>query len=201
MHLWAVLQRAGGGHKVFGPEWWSGDALVCGYSRGKLYRTKLVKTPRGYVADNAVLACLDALTIDACVSPRGDLIVATHSGGPDWGSGPAGKGKLYKVSYADRDCPQPVRTWASSPHEVRIALDRPLDPQAFKDLDKLAIIEYGPYVRAGDRFESFAPGYAVVERQSRARENGCPCWRQISLPTAARSSWPPARTPRRSTMR
>jgi putative heme-binding domain-containing protein len=162
------------GNKVFGPEWWLGDALVCGYSRGKLFRTTLVKTPRGYVADNTVLACLDALTIDACLSPRGELIVATHSGGPDWGSGPAGKGKLYQVSYVDRDCPQPVRAWASSPHEVRIAFDRPLDPRACQELSKHAIIEGGPYVRAGDRFESFAPGYAAVERQSRAARKRLP---------------------------
>ena len=29
-----------------------GDALVTGYSRGKLFRTKLAKTPAGYVAQN-----------------------------------------------------------------------------------------------------------------------------------------------------
>jgi len=30
---------------IFGPAWWQGDALIAGYSRGKLYRTKLAKTP------------------------------------------------------------------------------------------------------------------------------------------------------------
>ncbi|PYI99837.1 MAG: hypothetical protein DME25_22065, partial [Verrucomicrobia bacterium] len=79
----------------FGPAWWAGDALVSGYSRGKLYRTKLVKTAVGYVAQNQLIACLQALTVDACVSPRGDLVVSTHSGQPDWGSGPNGQGKLY----------------------------------------------------------------------------------------------------------
>src|SRR5206468_2180021 len=33
---------------VFGPLWWAGDALVAGYSRAKLFRTKLARTPAGY---------------------------------------------------------------------------------------------------------------------------------------------------------
>lgn len=156
------------GGRVFGPEWWLGDAIVCGYSRGKLYRTTLVKTDHGYVADGAVLGCLDMLTVDAALSPSGDLVVATHSGGPDWGSGPGGKGKLYKIIYDDPDCPQPVRAWASSPHEVHIAFDRPLDPENFTDFGDRVMIEYGPHVRAGDRFESLWPGYSAVELQTRS---------------------------------
>ena len=35
-------------------------------------------------------------------------VVACHSGGPDWGSGPTGKGKLYKISYDAPTNPQPV---------------------------------------------------------------------------------------------
>ncbi|HKI72065.1 MAG TPA: hypothetical protein VKA81_06805, partial [Verrucomicrobiae bacterium] len=70
------------GEGVFGPENWAGDAIIAGYSRGKLWRTKLVKTAAGYVAQTHLLATLQALTVDACVSPRGDLIVATHSGQP-----------------------------------------------------------------------------------------------------------------------
>ncbi|HEX4149081.1 MAG TPA: ThuA domain-containing protein, partial [Pirellulales bacterium] len=153
------------GGKIFGPGWWADNVFVTGYSRGKLYRTTLVKTPLGYVADNALLASLNMLTTDVCLSPRGELVVATHSGGPDWGSGPAGKGALFQLAYADSECPQPVRAWAASPHEVRIALDRPLAPEHFKDLAKQVQIEYGPNVRAGDRFEAFHPGYAVVEMQ------------------------------------
>src|SRR5690606_6405268 len=42
--------------QFFGPELWQGDAFVSGYSRGKLYRTKLVKTAAGYVANNAIIA-------------------------------------------------------------------------------------------------------------------------------------------------
>ncbi len=155
------------GGRVFGPEWWLGDAIVCGYSRGKLYRTTLVKTDAGYVAEGAVLACLNMLAVDACLSPPGELVVATHSGGPDWGSGPAGHGKLYKIEYEDRDGPQPVRAWAAAPHEVRIAFDRPLDADDFRRFTVDLKIEYGPYVRAGDRFESLWPGYSVVELQAR----------------------------------
>ncbi len=42
---------------AFGPAWWAGDALVCGESRGKIFRTKLTKTGAGYVAMNQTIAC------------------------------------------------------------------------------------------------------------------------------------------------
>jgi putative heme-binding domain-containing protein len=156
------------GGPTFGPAIWAGDAFVTGYSRGKLYRTKLVKTPSGYVAQNQIFACLNMLTVDTCVSPKGDLIVACHSGLPDWGSGPSGKGKLYKISYTDRDEPQPVLAWSAGPREVRLAFDRPLSPQRLSEVTRGITIEHGPYVRAGDRFESLRPGYAVVQMQLRA---------------------------------
>ncbi len=155
----------GGEGAVFGPSWWAGDAIICGESRGKLYRTKLVKTTNGYVARNDVIACLNMLTVDACVSPKGDLVVAAHSGPPDWGTGPLGKGKLYKVRYRHPDAPQPVLAWAAGPREVRVAFDRPLDPTQLQNLTKQVRIEYGPYVRAGDRFEVLKPPYAVVQQQ------------------------------------
>src|SRR2546421_3032486 len=47
------------GGPVFGPAWWKSDVFVAGYSRSKLYRTTLVKTPAGYVAQNNLLACLN----------------------------------------------------------------------------------------------------------------------------------------------
>src|SRR5262245_45415483 len=84
------------GGPTFGPKSWAGDALICGESRGKIYRTQLVKTPAGYIAQNHLLARLNMLTIDACVSPKGDLVATVHSGPPDWGTGPSGKGRLYK---------------------------------------------------------------------------------------------------------
>jgi putative heme-binding domain-containing protein len=149
----------------FGPDWWAGDAFVCGYSRGKIWRTKLVNTPSGYVAQNQLLACLSALTVDACVSPRGDLVVSTHSGQPDWGSGPNGKGQLYQIRYTDTNTPQPVLVWNASPTELRIAFDHPLDPAALRDVTHKTRIESGKFVSAGDRFESIRPGYQVVYDQ------------------------------------
>ncbi len=147
----------------FGPAWWAGDALVAGSSRGKLYRTQLVKTPSGYVGQNHLIGCVNMLTIDACVSPKGEMVVACHSGPPDWGTGPTGKGKLYKIFY--RPTPQPVLAWSAGPHEVRIAFDQPLDPLQLRDLSRQVSIESGAAVRPGDRFESFRPGYVVVAQQ------------------------------------
>jgi putative heme-binding domain-containing protein len=150
---------------IFGPAWWQGDAIVCGESRGKLYRTKLEKTSAGYVAMNQTIACLSMLTVDACLSPAGDLVVCCHSGPPDWGTGPQGKGKLFKIRYEQHDPPQPVLAWTTSPREVRVAFDRPLNPLHLKNLAAATAIEYGPLVRAGDRFETLKPPYAVVQAQ------------------------------------
>ncbi len=160
-----VFNESVNGGPVFGPKSWEGDALVCGESRGKLYRTKLIKTASGYVAHNHLIACLNMLTVDCCVSPRGELVVATHSGPPDWGTGPLGKGKLYKIRYRDPKTPQPVLAFVSNPREVRIAFDRELDPSRLSEVLKNAVIEYGPHVQPGDRFEVLRPPYAIVDRQ------------------------------------
>jgi len=162
------------GGPIFGPAWWRSDALVTGESRGKLYRTKLVKTPAGYVAQNQLIACLNMLTIDACVSPEGALVVACHSGAPDWGSGPNGKGKLYKIVYSDTSAPQPVLAYSTSPGEIRVAFDRPLDPIQLKNLAGQTTITRGKYAAAGDRFESFRPGYQVVQDQQGAPRSKVP---------------------------
>ena len=151
--------------KPFGPAWWANDALVCGESRGKLWRTTLVKTPAGYVAASQLLACLQMLTVDACVAPNGDLVVACHSGPPDWGTGPAGIGKLYRISMTHLEAPRPVAAWAETPQEIRIAFDRPLDPAALSGLLERTTIDRGAHVRAGDRFETLSPPYAVVQAQ------------------------------------
>jgi putative heme-binding domain-containing protein len=153
--------------KTFGPDAWRGDALVCGSSRGKLYRTKLFKSADGYVAQNQIIGSLTMLTIDSCVSPAGDLVVCVHSGEPDWGSGPTGKGRLYKISYRDKAQPQPVLCYPIGPGELRIAYDRPLDPAAHAGLAKTVSIDFGRYIGAGDAFEKIRPGYAVVKRQQR----------------------------------
>lgn len=153
------------GGPIFGPAWWKGDAIVSGYSRAKLYRTALAKTSAGYVAQNQVIGCLNMLTVDASISPRGALVVATHSGNPDWGSGPDGKGKLYHVAYTGTDIAQPIATWAASPTEFRIAFDRPLDPIQLKDVMKRSAVTRGRHVSSGDRFESLRPGYQAVQDQ------------------------------------
>lgn len=150
---------------VAGPEGWRSDAFVAGYSRGKLYRTRLAKSAGGYVAQNHLLASLTMLAADVCVSPRGDLVVAAHSGGPDWGSGPTGKGKLYQIRYAGRDLPQPVAVWPQGPREVRVAFDRPLEPAHLERVSEKPTLEYGAYVAPGDRFETLRPGYQVVVDQ------------------------------------
>ncbi|AMV40463.1 ThuA domain-containing protein [Planctomyces sp. SH-PL62] len=149
----------------FGPSWWGGDALVTGYSRGKLYRTHLVKVRGEYVARTDQIATAGMLLIDACVGADGSLVVAAHSGMPDWGSGPEGKGKLYKIRHAAPDLPQPTLAWSSGPHEVRIAFDRPIDPKTLHDVSKRVQIEFGRAVAPADRFEALRPGYAVVAMQ------------------------------------
>jgi putative heme-binding domain-containing protein len=156
------------GGPTFGPADWASDAIIAGYSRGKLYRTQLVKTEEGYVARTQLLACLNMLAVDACVSPKGDLVVSVHSGLPDWGSGPSGHGKLYKISFTRPKEPQPMQIWANGPGEVRVAFDQPLEPARLTDLAKRVHIERGAYARAGDRFESLRPGYAAVQQQMRS---------------------------------
>jgi putative heme-binding domain-containing protein len=155
------------GGAVFGPAWWRGDAIVAGSARGRIYRTQLFKSPAGYVARNETIAHLSMLTIDAVPTPQGDLVVTCHSGRPDWGTGPTGGGKLYKISYRDKSTPQPVFAYAASPTELRVVFDRPLDPARSKNLAAQAVIAMGEYVSGGDRFESFRPGYQAVKDQQK----------------------------------
>ncbi|MGB7156731.1 MAG: ThuA domain-containing protein, partial [Tepidisphaeraceae bacterium] len=156
------------GGPTFGPPSWRGDALVCGESRGKLYRTTLVKTPSGYVARNQLIASMPMLLLDATVSPRGDLVMCAHGGNPDWGTGPTGKGKLYQLRYRDEKTPQPALVYPAGPGEVRVAFDKPLDPATLAGITKGTSIVAGRDVAAGDRFEAIRPGYAIVKRQMRA---------------------------------
>jgi len=153
------------GGPAFGPKFWEGDVLMTGESRGKIYRTKLVKTAQGYVAQNHTIACLNLLATDICISPRGDAIVSTHSGKPDWGTGPNGIGKLFRISYTDKAAPQPVLTYSASPTEIRVAFDRPLATEQLRNLSKTARITQGKFVQAGDRFEGMWPGYQVIKDQ------------------------------------
>ena len=160
-----VFNEGVNGGPSFGPAHWQGDALVCGESRGKLWRTKLAKTQEGYVAQSQLIACLNALTVDACVSPLGDLLVACHTGPPDWGTGPAGEGRLFRLKWTQPELPQPVTAWAAAPDEFRIAFDRPLVAADWRNLKEKVRIEAGTYVSAGDRFETMRPGYQVVRDQ------------------------------------
>ncbi len=160
-----IFNAAVGSQRTFGPDVWQHNALVCGESRGKLWRTQLVKTDEGYIAASQLLACLQMLTIDACLAPDGDLVVACHSGPPDWGTGPAGIGKLFRIRMTEPERARPVLAWAESSHEIRIAFDRPIDPLQFRELQGRVKVEYGKYVRAGDRFENLVPPYAVVQQQ------------------------------------
>jgi len=149
----------------FGPAWWAGDALLTAMSRGKLYRTQLAKTPAGYVAHTQLIAGIQALAVDCVLSPRGDLLVTAHTGKPDWGTGPQGLGRLFKLSAAVGDVPRAVLAYAASATETRVEFDRPLDPAQWRNLAQLAAIESGRHVGAGGRYEKLRPGYAVVTRQ------------------------------------
>ena len=153
------------GKKVFGPEWWRGDAIVTGESRGKIWRTKLVKTAAGYVAKTDLIACLSMLTLDAVPTPQGDLLVCCHSGQPDWGTGPQGKGKLFKISYTDKSVPQPVLSYRYGETDTHVVFDRVLPHEPARQFTNDCSVAFGKYVTAGERFETFRPGYQVVKNQ------------------------------------
>ena len=163
-----VFNEGVNGGPSFGPASWSGDALLCGQSRGKLYRTRLVKTAEGYVAQNQIIACLGMLLVDTCVTPQGDLLLACHSGPPDWGTGPAGAGKIFRIRHTSKATPQPVLAWAAAPDEFRVAFDQPLKDADWAGAQEKIRIEAGRYVSAGDRFEVMRPGYQIVRDQMTA---------------------------------
>jgi len=183
------------GKTVFGPNWWRADAFIAGESRGKVWRTQLVKSTAGYVAKSDHIACLAMLTLDAVPTPQGDLLVCCHSGQPDWGTGPQGKGKLFKISYADKSAPQPVLAYAVSPTETQIVFDRPLEVLPSPALAAQCVVTMGKYVTAGERFESFRPGYEAVKNQRTMPRFELPVqsihltkdWRSLILQTAART--------------
>ncbi|MFO0940358.1 MAG: c-type cytochrome [Pirellulales bacterium] len=112
-----------------------------------------------------MIACLQMLTVDACVSPSGDLVVACHSGPPDWGTGPTGIGKLFRIRMNQPAHPRPIAAWAAGPSELQIAFDQPLDITSVRGLALRAVVQFGLHVRAGDRFENLVPPYAVVRQQ------------------------------------
>jgi len=153
------------GRPAFGPASFAGDLFVAGYSRGNLFRTELARGAAGYVARTQLLARLDMLACDVALSPRGELRVASHGGLPDWGSGPAGRGRIDRLQWEDRLEPQPLFAWAAGPQEIRVAFDRPLEAAGLAGWRERARVHFGEAVAPGDRFELHRPGYAVVERQ------------------------------------
>ncbi|RYE18914.1 MAG: hypothetical protein EOP51_21005, partial [Sphingobacteriales bacterium] len=153
------------GGPVFDADWARNDAIVCGFSRGKIYRTKLHKTPSGYVAINSLIASCKFLTVDAAITPTGDLVVSTHSGPPDWGWGAAAKGKLFKIMRTNKEVPNTVMAYISKPDQVKVAFDKPLPKEYMNGLAGKIKITYGEAVAAGDRFEVTRPGYKEVFRQ------------------------------------
>ncbi len=157
------------GRGRFGPEFWAYDALVTGESRGKLFRTIVAKTAAGYVATTHLLGAVPLLPVDCAISPQGDLLVSCHSGTPDWGDGPKGKGHLYKISFTDKAAPFPVVIYPSSETETTIAFDKPIDPAAWQDAARQIRIESGRYVGAADRVAAHRPGYAAVKFQQQQR--------------------------------
>jgi putative heme-binding domain-containing protein len=160
--------------RAFGPTSWHGQAILCGESRGKLWRTQVVSTKAGYVAQPQLMACLQMLTVDSCLAPNGDLVVACHGGNPDWGTGPAGIGKLFRVRMTEPDVPRPIVAWAQSPTELRIAWDKPLRPEDLAGLEDQLSLECGLHVRPGDHFENLIPPYAVVKNQLAAPRYSVP---------------------------
>jgi putative heme-binding domain-containing protein len=159
-----VFNEVKEGHASFGPAFWRDDAMVAGESRGKLWRTKLARTEAGYVAQTQLIASIGMLAVDVALAPKGDLVLCCHSGKPDWGTGPQGAGKIFRIRHRD-DAALPVLAWSQAPDEFRVALDRPVDPAQLKDFTKRIEITRGRFVAAGDRFESFQPGYQAVKDQ------------------------------------
>ena len=151
---------------LFGPKAWEGDAFVAGESRARIWRAHLVKTASGYIGTAQTIARISMLAIDVAISPRGELYVCCHSGPPDWGTGPQGAGKIFKITYKDSQAPLPLAASPSSPTELRVSFDKPLHPGVTRSaMGTNAAIEFGEYVSAGDRFEMLKPPYAVVQQQ------------------------------------
>jgi len=155
------------GRARFGPAFWADDAIVTGESRGKLWRTSLAKTAAGYVATNQLIAASSLLLVDCAISPTGDLVVCCHTGPPDWGNGPNGEGRLFKISANKAPTAQPVFAWPLSPTQTLVTFDRQINPADWKNLAQQSRIEAGRYVGAAEKLEAIRPGYAVVQLQQK----------------------------------
>src|SRR5205814_3979359 len=90
--------------------------------------------------------------------------VCGHHGPPDWGTGPKGEGKIFKITDADAQAPQPVAIWPAGPLEIRVAFDKALAATITNRANDIKI-EFGEYVSAADRLEVLKPPYQVVTQQ------------------------------------
>lgn len=153
--------------KRFGPAAWEGNALVAGESRGKIWRVEFKKSGATYTGSEILIARCDMLVTDVAISPDGDLYVSAHSGPPDWGTGPNGIGKLFKISYTDAAAPQAASVFVSNPMELNVVFDKPIDPSLANRIADMKI-EFGEYVSAADRLEVLKPPYQVVAEQEAA---------------------------------
>ncbi len=162
------------GRERFGPTFWADDVIMTGESRGKLWRTSVVKTSTGYLATNQLIGSIPMLVVDCAISPAGELLICCHTGAPDWGNGPQGAGRLFKIRYKDPQQAQPVLTAPLSDTETFVAFDRPLDEQRWQAVAKQIRIDAGHFVSAADRLETMRPGYAVVQLQQKQRRSSLP---------------------------
>src|SRR5436189_3927018 len=116
---------------------------------------------------------LNMLTTDVAISPRGDLYVSCHSGEPDWGTGPKGIGKIFKITYTNPGAPQPTNIWLTASNELKVAFDKAIDPTVTTNAARTRI-EFGAYVSAADRLEVLKPPYRVVKQQGATPRGSIP---------------------------
>ncbi|MBM3846112.1 MAG: hypothetical protein FJ405_07500 [Verrucomicrobia bacterium] len=156
---------AGPGQRLFGPSFWEGSLFVAGESRAKIWRVTLQKQNNGrYSGTHETIARLSMLTTDLAISPKGDLYVSCHSGPPDWGTGPQGEGKLFRIRRISDTAPVLKEIKAIGLEEVRLSFDRPLH-FTVTNFATRGWIEFGQHVRAGDRWEVLKPPYKTVQDQ------------------------------------
>lgn len=125
---------------------------------------KLARTAAGYVARTELFARIGLMAVDCTISPQGDLVVCCHTGAPDWGDGPKGEGRIFKISHTRKSAPQPVLAWPASETNTVITFGCPIGVAAWLDIARMKI-ESGRYADAADRLKTIRPGYAVVKMQ------------------------------------
>jgi hypothetical protein len=158
------------GGPIFGPDSWRGDALVAGYSRGKLYRTRLVQTAVGYVAQTHLLGAVQSLLVDACVLPSRAIGPFPRTAARLIGVAVPGKGNLYQVSYVKSGL-SPIKSalWPASPTETILEFDRALEAACLTNLLKQIKVTEGRYVGAGIVSKSCVPATRLSKTSSRSR--------------------------------